>query len=63
MNDAAELSLLVFVSGVISFNTLILTVFCLGTMLEAVGFKRIEFFFANIFKSGRHFEEVTMAIL
>ena len=32
-------------------------------MLEAVSFKRIDFFLANIFKSGRHFEAVTMAIL
>ena len=77
MNDVAELSLLVFVSGVISFNTLFLTMasYCYyaewvvweldfqGTILEAVSFKRIDFFLANILKSGRHFEAVTMAIL
>ena len=27
-----------------------------GTVLEAVSFKRIDFFLANILKSGRHFE-------
>ena len=38
------------------------TVF-LGTIHEAVSFKRIGFFLANIFKSERHFEAVAMAIL
>ena len=33
-----------------------------GTVLEAVSFKRIDFFIANILKSGRHFEAVTVAI-
>ena len=37
--------------------------FFLGTILEAVSFKCIDFFLANIFKSGRRFEAVTMAIL
>ena len=38
------------------------TVF-LGTIFEALSFKRINFFLANAFKSGRHFEAVAMAIL
>ena len=77
MNSIAELSLLVFVSGIISFNILFLTMpsycyyaewvvwqlFFQAQILEAVNFKRINFFIANIFKSGRHFEAAAMAIL
>ena len=53
--DDGQILLLCWMSGVI-------TVF-LGTILEAVSFKRIDFFLANILKLGRHFGAVAMAIL
>ena len=53
--DDGQLLLLCWMSGVT-------TVFP-GTILEAVSFKRMNFFLANIFNTGRHFEAVAMAIL